>query len=953
MNEKLLEDDMKPKKQIFKLILLILFCGALFGIHASGSVKGVITDALTGEPLFGANVFIEGTSLGSATDNEGRYTIRRIPPGQYNLKISYIGYQPKTERISIVSGRTVEVDVTLTYDLIEGDEVLITAQALGQAAAINQQLSSNTIVNVVSKDRIQELPDQNAAESVGRLPGISIERDAGEGTKVIVRGLAPKFNSITVNGERLPATDAQNRSVDLSMISSDMLEGIEVYKALTPDRDADAVGGTVNFVIKKAPKGFNGTVSSMGGYNNHDADYGNYRGNVSASNRFFDDKLGVLVTGNLQRANRSSDILDASYSFTREKREGEERAVISVENLNLGDRTEIRDRYGASLSLDYDLPNGSIVLSSLYGRTDRDEQRQRKRYRVGASFVEYWLRNRQINTDLFTNTLRGEHNFDFVKIDWRTSYSHTKRDMPRSHDSQFQELAAFTNDLIDDKGPELIPLGARNNLDETFFKQDFLESEVTKDNDITGQVDLTFPYRFADNLSGNLKLGGKFREKSRDRDKSQYMTLAFTINEIGAAHPDLFETTREGKIKLSNFWLPNYDARNFLNGSYEFPIGLDKDKLDKFLEDWRDYYVNSGFMDLEDYKASETIYAGYLMTEINIGPNLLILPGFRVESTVNDYKSIWGDVYLDENGLTKFVAAVDTTGSRTYTEFLPMVHIRYKFTPWFDARVAVTKSLSRPDYFNLVPWERIEHLENTVERGDPNLKHTTVWNYDLFLSFYSNLGLLTLGGYYKTLENIDYLRTSRITEAGATRGYQLIMPVNSEEKTEVYGFEVDLQTNLRFLPNPFDGIVLNANFSWIKSETFYPLLVVGPRSPVPPFQAQIIDSSRAGRMPGQSDFIANLSLGYEKGGFSGRISMVYQGNALQTVGSRSELDAFTDEYVRWDISAQYELFNNLHLIANFNNIINQPEQSFLGIERFSTRQEYFGWTADFGIKYKF
>ncbi|KUG26883.1 tonb-dependent receptor [hydrocarbon metagenome] len=179
------------------------------------------------------------------------------------------------------------------------------------------------------------------------------------------------------------------------------------------------------------------------------------------------------------------------------------------------------------------------------------------------------------------------------------------------------------------------------------------------------------------------------------------------------------------------------------------------------------------------------------------------------------------------------------------------------------------------------------------------------------------------------------------------------MPVNSEEKTEVYGFEVDLQTNLRFLPNPFDGIVLNANFSWIKSETFYPLLVVGPRSPVPPFQAQIIDSSRAGRMPGQSDFIANLSLGYEKGGFSGRISMVYQGNALQTVGSRSELDAFTDEYVRWDISAQYELFNNLHLIANFNNIINQPEQSFLGIERFSTRQEYFGWTADFGIKYKF
>lgn len=944
---------MKLKKLTLLLFIMIIFCGSVFSINASGSITGVITDAATGEALFGANVFIEGTSLGSATDNEGKYTIRRIPPGDYNLKVTYIGYQSKTEKITIVSGRTLEVDVSLSYDLIEGDEVLITAQALGQAAAINQQLSSNTIVNVVSKDRIQELPDQNAAESVGRLPGISIERDAGEGTKVIVRGLAPKFNSITVNGERLPATDAQNRSVDLSMISSDMLEGIEVYKALTPDRDADAVGGTVNFVVKRAPKGFNGSVSSMGGYNNHDDDYSNYRGNVSVSNRFFDDKLGVLVTGNLQRANRSSDILDASYTFTREKREGEDRAIISVENLNLADRTEIRDRYGASISLDYDLPNGSIVLSSLYGRTDRDEQRQRKRYRVGASYVEYWLRNRQINTDLFTNSLRGEHNFDFMQVEWRTSYSHTKRDMPRSHDSQFRELGAFTADLIEDKGPELIPLGARNNLDETFFKQDFLDSEITKDNDITGQVDLTFPYRFADNFSGNLKLGGKFREKSRDRDKSQHMTLAFTINDIGAAHPNLFETTREGKIKISNFWIPNYDPKNFLNGSYEFPIGLDKDKLDTFMDEWWDYYVNSGFMDLEDYKASETIYAGYLMAEINIGPNLLILPGFRIENTINDYKSIWGDVYIDEKGLTKFVPAEDTTGTRSYTEFLPMIHIRYKFTPWFDARVAVTKSLSRPDYFNLVPWERIDHLENIVERGDPNLKHTSVWNYDLFLSFYSNLGLLTLGGYYKTLENIDYIRTSRIKEAGPTRGYKLIKPENSDAQTEVYGFEIDLQTNLRFLPSPFDGIVLNANYSLIKSETFYPLLVVGPRSPVPPFQATIIDSSRAGRMPGQSNNIANISIGYEKGGFSGRVSMIYQGNALQTVGTRSELDGFTDDYVRWDISAQYELIKNLHLIVNFNNLNNQPEQAFLGIERFSTKQEYFGWTADFGLKYKF
>lgn len=936
--------------------LATCFCMLLIlstSIVAAGGLKGVVTDSLTGEPLFGANVFIDETSLGSATNFEGEYSIKRIPAGDYIVKYSYLGYRSKTEQVTIIDNRTLEINVSLAPDIIEGEEVLITAQALGQAAAINQQLSSNTIVNVVSKDKIQALPDQNAAESVGRLPGISIERDAGEGTKVIVRGLAPKFNSITVNGERLPATDAQNRSVDLSMISSDMLEGIEVFKSLTPDRDADAVGGSINFITRKASKGFQGSARYLSGYNNHEEDFGNYKGNVSVSNRFFDDKLGVLVTGNLQRANRSSDLLDAGYAFTRESREGEERAIISVNNLNLGDRIETRDRYGASISLDYNLPNGALYLNSMYGRTDRDEIRRRKRYRVGASYVEYWLRNRQINTDLLTNSLRGEHDFGFIEVDWKTSYSITHRDMPRSHDSQFRELGAFNNDLIEDKGPELIPLGAKNNLEETFFKQDFLDSERTDDRDITGQVDLKMPYRIGNNLSGYLKFGAKLRDKQRTRDKSQEMTLAFTINDLGPQNEDRFDLTREGKIKINNFLDTEYDAGEFLNGQYEFPIGLDPEKLDQFYEDFKEHYISNGAVDLEDYDAGEQILAGYFMTEINLGSRLMIMPGFRFEQTTNDYNVVWGAVRVNEDGTTRLIDPIDSLGTRTYDEFLPMFHVRYKFTDWFDVRAAVTKSLSRPDYFNLVPWERVTHFENTVERGDPNLKHTKVWNYDLYLSFYSNLGLFTVGGFYKTLKDIDYIRTSRIQDDPELQGYQLTTPENSDFETEVYGFEIDLQANLNFLPSPFDGIVFSANYSYIQSETFYPLFAIGPRSPDPPFRPTLIDSARAGRMPGQSDHIANIALGYEKGNFSGRISMIYQGEALQHVGTRSELDGFTDDFVRWDLIAQYELFQNLMLILNVNNLSAAPERAFLGIESFPTREEYFGWTADLGLKYSF
>ncbi len=150
--------------------------------------------------------------------------------------------------------------------MFEGEEVVVTAQARGQLAAINQQLSSNTIKNVVSADRIQDVPDVNAAESVARLPGISLIRSGGEGQKVAIRGLSPKYNVTMVNGVRMQSTDRDDRSVDLNMIAPNILSGIEVTKALTADMDADAVGGTVNLRIGKAAEGLKGNFSVQGGY---------------------------------------------------------------------------------------------------------------------------------------------------------------------------------------------------------------------------------------------------------------------------------------------------------------------------------------------------------------------------------------------------------------------------------------------------------------------------------------------------------------------------------------------------------------------------------------------------------------------------------------------------------------------------------------------------------------
>ncbi len=938
------------RNRLYSLFLTFasLVCAALPAFsQQTATIAGTITDMYSNSPLAYATVRVDGLPLGASTDVEGKYRIFNVPAGEQLVIVRYLGYQEAAGKITLVAGETYTLDVSMQPETFTTEEVVISAQLEGQQAAINRQLAANTIVNIVSKEKIQSLPDQNAAETVGRLPGISVQRDAGEGTKIVVRGLSPRFNSITVNGERIPSTDAEDRSVDLSMISTDALEGIEVFKALTPDKDGDAVGGTVNFVTRKAPQGFHGSARLQGGYNAHESDWGQYRGNFDLSKRFLDNRLGIILTGNLQRANRSSDGLNADYTFERVNADGV--AVVSVNNLNLVDRLETRYRYGGSLTMDYDLEKGHIVLNSFWGNIHRDEIQRRRRYRVGSAYQEHEARRREVNTLLSSTSLSGEHNFGFLNstLQWRTSASLTHLRTPFSHRSRFRELGAFEGSLIEDQGPELIPEGAKNNLVDTWFLEDYLDQDDIRDRDFTAQVDYRIPIKAGNLVEGFFKMGGKIRDKRRVRDITQDWTEFGGIRAIINDHPDRFTLDGQGRLQMLNF-LGDFEAGDFLEGQYEFGPGLDTKSLDAFAEEFPTYFVRNGFIDLEDYTAGEQIQAAYAMTQLHfLNKKLMILPGIRVERTATEYQGVFG---IPMGGA--IVNAKDTVGSRSYTEWLPMLHLQYKFTKWFDLRLAATRTLSRPNYFNLVPWQRINTLDGLVNQGEPNLLHTKVWNYDAFFSFYNKLGLLTIGGFYKELDDIDYIRVSRITTPGLTNGYQLTKPENATETSTVYGGEVELQTNLRFLPKPFNGILLSANYSYIFSETFYPFLEQRV-NPNPPFNAIFTDTIRTGRIPGQANHIVNFSVGYERGGFSGRVSMVYQGESLDFVGTRSELDGFTNGFARWDLTMKQNLKKGLSVIFNINNLTNTPERAFLGSRRFITREEYFGWTGDLGIRYGF
>jgi TonB-dependent receptor len=930
----------------------------------NGSISGKVVDDTDSAPLPGATVQVKATTTGSATSINGDFLISSVPPGNVTLVVRFIGYAEKELQVEVKPGETTNVNIGLSPNVVIGEEIIITGQALGQTAAINQQISSSTIVNVVSKDRIEELPDQNAAETVGRLPGIAIQRDGGEGQKVVVRGLSPRFNAITINGERIPSTDAADRSVDLSMIAPEQLAGIEVYKALRPDQDGDAIGGSVNFVVKEAPDDWQGTIRTEYGYNGHAKEWGQLRTNFSISNRFFKDKLGAIVTGNFQRANRSSDNLRAGFV-----RVGNFDTYIRSE-VSLRDDDEIRLRYGGSAALDYQFNEfSSILLNTIWGETDRDAINGRRDFDTFNDYQDHEIRISQRRISLLSNGLSGDHKLGNKTwtLTWKASYSLTRQKLPYDARFRFRETSAFENipeqGLTTDVPATRVPTFAKNNFNSAFLRRVEFRDDLTSEDIYTLSLDLQKDIKIGANISGFIKGGLKGRFFDRVNDAREIRDIGNGAQngllDLVTDFPGDYETLadRPTEISMSNFISSNTE-REFLEGDFAFtPTLSEQAARDFILFNSADYLFRNDLVDNEDYFAEELITASYLMTELNWG-KFMFLGGVRIERTDANYQgfitSQADDEVEDLDPDEVVTVRIDTSSSISYTEILPMLHLRYKLTDWFDIRAAMTKSLARPNFQNLVPWAQINPFESTARLGNPQLQHMVAWNYDLFFSFYNKWGLFTVGLFAKELSNVDvdanFIETDR---RDPLFGYDVTQPLNAEGISQVFGVEFDLQTNLRMLPSPLDGIVISANLTLINSETFYPLFLRTGDSGAPFYYPSFVNTERTGSLPGQPRFTSNLSLGYEKGGFSGRISSIVQDDSFDELGNRPEEDSFDGLVIRWDATARQKITEKLQLYANFNNITNEPITAFFGIQDQISAQEFFGFTADIGIRYKF
>lgn len=989
-------------------IILGLFCIPEI-VYGRGSLRGIVSDSLTSKPLTGANVFLEGTSLGQATDIEGVYRIERIPAGSYILNVRYIGYQSKKIAVDIQEDLKIEMNILMPPDIIHGKEVVVTGQFVGQAAAINQQVTSNTIVNVVSEEKIQELPDANAAEAIGRLPGVSVLRIGGEASRVVLRGLSDQYSSITIDGVRIASTDSSSRGVDLSTISQGSLAGIELYKALTPDKDGDAIAGSVNLVTKKAPEERLIRMDSKGIYNGLEKSANQYDFNFRYGERFWHNLLGVQVTANAEKRIRSREYYDIDYNNNLDGKYGN----WQIDDLSLYYTDEDRKRYGGGLMLDFTTPDqGTIRFNNIYNFTERDYVEYYRNY-PDAEVVLYSIRDREQQVRTYNSYLQGNNYLLGLKLNWGLSYAESQTDYPYDFELDFVEPSALGDNNETISGMVSIPTGfkgpvedisdyACNNFEKAYLYSGFYRTQEASEIDRNAFLNVARDYTLTSWLSGELKAGGKFRDKSRFRSDSElfapYYNVSYCMYEKladGTIVPkDLTGTfleniqTEGGKVLLANF-LGNTPQSRDLFGLYRLYPLIQQDALRELwtlgqngvsneVGSLPEFYPNRE-PEVDYYNITERVKSAYLMNTLNIGQKITWIAGIRVESEDNDYKTRFCPTEL--SGFPVPTGPIlDTTATHKETLWLPNTHLNIKVADFMSIRGAAYRAIARPDFSSRLPnyvarRQGTFFSGNNFTFGNPDLEAAKAWNYEINASFFGkNIGLFSVSGYYKEIDDmyhmmnglvfegrgaLDSLKISYIPSFVAVgQPYSLYYPYNSTKDTKVWGVEIEHQADLRFLPGLLKNLVLSYNVSFVRSETWIPSVridttyktVLGMQKPVYHYSVQETKQ----KLEEQPELFGNVAVGYDIAGFTVRLSLFHQGEFYRSYSPSRRSDLLQNSYTRLDLAVKQKINDNISLMLNVNNLTNAAESTSL-IDRIDNRtfmnnEEIYGLSANLGVR---
>jgi len=917
----------------FLLFLLVLFFS--FQVFAQGTarISGKVTDAATGEQLPGANIFLDGTSIGVATDRNGNYRIDRVPLGSYTLKTRYIGYEEYSTDITLSNANTtLDLDIELNQSAVQLEDVVIQGLRQGQVKALNQQKNAANIINVLSNEEMEKFPDMNTAEALQRIPGVSISRSLGEGKFIFLRGTEPRLTNVTVNGQKIATPREQDRFLGLDIINASQLSSITVSKANTPDMDGAAIGGTVDLITRSAFDREEDRLSvNLGSGYQELGGEPLYRGSIDYSTLFGSNKeFGLSVGGSWYRNSITSHSNEFDWDNVEDVN-GDE-IPFALADYRLYNYNTTRDHLGFNAQLEY-RPSSEdrFFISGMYNRRTDDLTRNQLRYRidkgdylnattVSEGRIAYELNFRNEIQNLYGFTLGGQNKLGLLDLDYTFAYSHgeeeTGDDGQMKSEWQMKNIN-FALDLSDRDFPGI----NTTNIDQAFVNDpenwgvdnhDFRERSSSNDYMI-GQLNFKYPY-FLGAYQGDLKAGFKMTLDKKDRNstRARYKWRGGDIT-----MPVTGET-------IDDFLLGNYIFGPIMDSeamSNLFSNNLDPDNgFDKFDPKNDDTDGLGG-----KYEASENIYAGYLMTTINFN-KLMVLAGVRTEMTQTTYDGL--ELQLDDDG--EVVASSPVSNDNDYVNIFPAVHFRYNITPYTDIRLAYTQGIARPDYFDLAPYKWIILDKDEIITGNPNLEPTESKNVDLmFGHYFQGIGVLNAGLFYKKLDKVIYEAATRL-EGGNYDGWDEIKKVNGGS-ADLYGVEISWMQQFTFLPGFLNGFGIYANYTYTKSD---------------------VDLTQSERdvLPGQAGDVGNLGLSYEKGNLSARLSLNYTSEVLVQVESNEEFDRWNDERIQLDFSGAYEFIPGFEFYLDLVNITNSSQRVYYHVTDRPRENQYYSWSLRSGIK---
>ena len=788
----------------------LLFSAALLAASATAiqahTLDGIVKDNKTGEPLIGTVIRVkELPNVGTTTGLDGSFTLHELPDkGKYTLVVTFMAY--KTKEIVVDVANDEKVDIPMDEDLKQLGEVVVTGhrEYRSDRSAVETVKNAGNVLNVMSQQSIQLSPDVNVASVLQRVSGVTMERDAsGEASYAILRGMDKRYNYTLVNGVKIPSPDDKNRYIPLNIFPSDLMDRLVVSKSLTADMEGDAAGGVVDMVMKDAPSRFQlqanaaiGTTdyfwkdgrdyitsnrsdytkkapyeaygseykASISDFKNgpvqlksHSMPAPNFIGGLSIGNRFWNDRLGVMLAGSVQNTFRGTERTYNSVKMAS----GEQAMYISKLNhryYSIHDLTT-----GAHAKIDLTLPGHKIEWYNMYVRTNSKGVRYNNT--IGTEYIgansytqDDEIRSLSTTQSIFATNLKGTHHLtkNFT-LDWSGIFSQAKEEDPdRTYvtlsNSVSTEAAADGNILSGNLWD------TNKNITKTFPKDAERRFQHNKDTDWAGYINLTYDTHFANDVEALWKAGAQYRRKERsNRYYSYIFSPADNAQDLDGNGLEQFDNVDwVCKTPYSQASQLNYDSKEHIGGAYAMVTFKSK------------------------------------LGELNAG--------FRAEHTNQIYTML------------QHFRNMGQTGEQSYWDYLPSASLKWTPTKNMNVRLSYYRSINRPGFYEIVPYQIMG--EEYQEKGNPNLKRARIDNIDLRWEWFpSNTEQVLAGVFYKYLK--DPIEQVFVTSDGkigsGTDAYY--MPDNLGNAKNM-GFEIDVIKYIRHF-----GIKANYTYTYSKITT--------------------------------------------------------------------------------------------------------------------------------------